>query len=103
MLIGGSTAELLSYGIVPKTALRFADEYRSPNTDSSRMRAIVRKLCGGKDDKPQFAGQERVTETLQVPLIWKGITALAEKPVPERQVKGEDADAIFSGLGCWIG
>lgn len=100
VLIGGPMAEFLSMGIVPKVAIRFSSEYRDSNSDSTRMRAIVRKLCGGKDDKRyQFAVQERVREIIQEPLMWQGITALAEKLVAERQVKGEDAEAIFEGLG----
>src|ERR1035441_9634395 len=44
VLVGGPMAEFLSMGIEPKVPLLFRIEYRDANSDSTRIRNLVKKL-----------------------------------------------------------
>jgi hypothetical protein len=100
MLIGGPLAELLSVGIVPQKAIRFAREYRYANSDSTRIRSLVRKLRDGKDDRRyQFRVQERVREILQRPDMWRAVSSVAARLFSEGAIRGEDVEEIFEGIG----
>jgi len=58
--------------------IRKSSEYHSANSDSSRVRNLVKALCGGKDDKRyQFGVQERCLEIIQDPRMWQAITHIA--------------------------
>ena len=100
VLIGGPMAECLARGIVSLRALRVPSEYRHPNSDTVRIRAIVQKVRGKDDRRYQFRVQERVREIIQEPVMWKAITALAEKLVAAGRVEGEDVDVTFEALGA---
>jgi hypothetical protein len=101
VLIGGPMAEFLSMGIVPKIPLRFANEYRNPNSDSSRMRELVRALRAGKDDRRyQFDIQERCRAIIQHPRIWQGISAIAERLDADGEISGEECERILQQAGA---
>ena len=99
-LIGGPMAELLHYGTVPKKAIRFTSEYRVPNSDSTRIRALVRRLRDGKDDRRyQFDVQERVRAIIQEPRMWEGVTLLADRLFLDGEITGEEAQDTFHQTG----
>jgi hypothetical protein len=101
MLIGGPMAEFLSQRIVPKVALRFSGDYRKPNSDSFRIRALVRNLCDGKDDRAyQFEWQERCREIQQEPRMWAGITKAAARLAEVGELDGEEIERILTECGA---
>ena len=89
-------AEFLSMGIVPKQPLRFRNEYQDANSDSTRIRNIVKKLRGGKDDRRyQFDVQERCREIIQEPRMWLAVTMIAGPLIADGEISGEDSEVIF--------
>jgi hypothetical protein len=100
-LIGGPLSEFLSIGVVPTRAIRDAREYRFPNSDSTRIRNLVKALCGGKDDKAyQFRVQERCREIIQEPHMWSAVSAIAEVALAAGEVSGEKCERIFEQHGA---
>src|ERR1035441_3414886 len=96
VLLGGPMAEFLSMGIVPKQPLRFRNEYQDANSDSTRIRNLVKKLRGGKDDRHyQFDVQERCREIIQEPRMWQAVTMIAERLIADGEISGEDSEEIF--------
>ena len=101
ILLGGPVAEFLSMGVVAKRAFRFANEYKDSNSDSTRIRALVKLLCGGKDDLMyQFEVQERCRAILQEPRMWTGVCNVAEVLVERGEVAGEDVEQILTDSGA---
>jgi hypothetical protein len=100
-LIGGPMAEWLSHGTVPTKAIRFSSEYRQPNSDSTRIRALIKRLRGGKDDKHyQFEVQERCRAIIQEPRMWKAISMIAERVFRDGEITGEECEEILNSYGA---
>jgi hypothetical protein len=98
-LLGGPMAEYLAQGIVPQGVLRFSNEYRDPNSDSTRIRNLLRRLRGKDDRRYQFEVQERVREWMQRPATWQAITEAAERVFSAGEVDGLEFQRIFEQLG----
>jgi hypothetical protein len=95
VLLGGPVADLLSVGVVRKTAIRFTNEYRSLNSDSTRIRNLLKRLRGKDDKKYQFVVQERVREIIQHPNMWRAIGELATQLVSTRKMDGEECERMM--------
>ena len=96
ILLGGPMAELLAMDIVPKLPIRFPNEYQDANSDSTRIRNLVRTLRGGKDDRRyQFEVQERCREIIQETRMWQAVTMIAERLIADGEISGEDSEEIF--------
>lgn len=93
--IGGPMAEFLAMGIEPKRPLLFRNEYNDPNSDSTRIRNLVRKLRGKDDRRYLFQVQERCREIIQEPRMWQAITLIAERLVAEGELRGEQCQEIL--------
>jgi len=100
VLLGGPMAEFLSIGIIPKKAFRFSNEYRRPNSDTVRIRKLVRLNCGKDDRIYQFEVQERVRAILQEPRMWAGVTKAAETLAARGELDGEDVERILTEAGA---
>lgn len=96
VLLGGPMAELLAMEIVPKQPIRFPNEYQDANSDSTRIRNLVRALRGGKDDRRyQFGVQERCRKIIQEPRMWQAVTIIAELLIADGEISGEDSEEMF--------
>jgi hypothetical protein len=102
-LIAGPMAEfthILGHGGV-KGLIRFRGQYRLPNSDSTRMRNLVKELRGGKDDKAyQLRVQGYCREIIEEPKMWAAITAIADHLVLHGEIDGEEAEGIFEAHGA---
>ena len=97
VLLGGPMAEFLSMGIVPEQPLRFPNEYQDANSDSTRIRNLLKRLRGGKDDRSyQFDVQERCREIIQEPRMWQAVTMIAERLIAKGEISGENSEEILS-------
>jgi hypothetical protein len=95
VLLGGPMAEFLAMGIEPKRPLLFPNEYKDANSDSMRIRNLVKKLHGKYDRRYLFRVQERCREIIQEPRMWQAITLIAERLVAEGEISGEQCEEIF--------
>jgi hypothetical protein len=92
VLIGGHLAQLLAAGIVPQKAIRLRDEYRVPNSDSRRIRSLIRQLRGKDDRNYEFDVQEIIEE----PGTWRAISAIAERLASDGKITGEECERLFA-------
>jgi hypothetical protein len=93
--IGGPMAEFLAMGIEPKRPLLFRNEYKDANSDSTRIKNLVKKLRGKDDRRYLFQVQERCREIIQEPRLWQALTLIAERLVAEGELRGEKCQEIF--------
>jgi hypothetical protein len=102
VLLGGPLAELLFFWkIVPKTAIRFRSEYRLVNSDTTRIRNLVKSLCDDRDDRQyQFRVQERCREIIQTPPMFRAITEIASVVVEKWEISGNECEEIFERSGA---
>lgn len=99
VLLGGPIAELLSTGVVPKVPVRNPTEYQDANSDSTRIRNLVRRVRNGRDDKRyELEVQEHCRQILEEPCMWQAITRIAQRLIIEGEVSGEDCEGIFQRL-----
>ena len=94
--LGGPMAEFLAMGIEPKRPLLFRNEYKNANSDSMRVRSLVKKLRGKNDRRYLFQVQERCREIIQEPRMWRAITLIAEQLVARGEITGEQCEEIFA-------
>ena len=101
VLIGGPMAEFLCLGIVPEGVLRFKREYRDSNSDSVRMRKLVRQLCNGTDSrKYQLAVQQRCLAVMRDLRMWKAINVIAETLMTNSEITGTACEKIFKDFSA---
>lgn len=93
--LGGWLAQMLSIGSVPTRAIRV-----EADSDSARIRRLVRILKGKDDRKYQFDVQERCRAILQEPRMWAGITTAAELLAEREVLDGEDIERILEEAGA---
>jgi hypothetical protein len=98
-MIAGCLAEELSEGIVPTQAIRYSPSYCDPGSFSSRIRTLIRILLGKDDQNYQFQLQERVRAVFQTDIMWQGMTAIAAQLLRQREMSGEECQAVFERLG----
>lgn len=105
VLLGGPMAELLYHGIEPKRAIRFRAEYYLENSDTTHIRNVVRILFGRDNKRYQFEVQERVRLVMQEPLMWRGVSVVAERLFTNWGISGEEFEKTFEDLGVtdWCG
>lgn len=96
-ILGGPLAVSLSLGVVPKKAIRLASEDKHPGSDYFGIRALVKALRGGKDDRRyQLEVQERCREILQQPQTWAAITEAARTLALNHRLSGRRCEEEFA-------
>lgn len=100
VLIGGPMAEFLSMGVVPQNPLLIRSEYQLPNSDSNRIRSLVRRLRGKLDREYLFDVQEKCREIIQHPAMWQAISQVAAKLARDGAVAGEECEQMFREFGA---
>ncbi|HLK65034.1 MAG TPA: hypothetical protein VKU19_16440 [Bryobacteraceae bacterium] len=99
--IAGPLVEHLFYGSTPDRAIRFASEYKDPQSDSSVIREMVRGFCNGVDSRKfQFQVQEQTRSVIQQPAMWLAIKEAAEKLYQAGSITGEEVEAILGNHGA---
>jgi len=94
--IAGPLVEFLMHGQTPQSAIRFASEYKDPQSDSFQIRRIVREYCNGVDSRKfQFQVQEQIRAIIQQPTMWLAINQAAEKLFQADRITGEEIETIF--------